>query len=301
LVCTTNLAVSDETDEVCATKADGRYRCWTNEPLAALPQAKYRRVQATPRGSIGLTQDGKLFAVGIELPAALPSVVEFNSTNMWGGQGVCYRTAHDGPLFIFDYFVDDPKRETDPIDTAFRQVRCVWEGIVIGVRTDGAIWSNAGARLQVPADTRFQSVSLGLGILCGLDEAGRAWCGKSLRSEDQCAIPGQDFTGNCHPIPGIPALVSFPGGPYVQIATTRRVGCALAATGELLCLRRDGAVIPTPPGLYTFIEAGMATLCAIRSDGTSACWRHDGDDDAPPPFNDVTRFDDVRPALDSDW
>lgn len=50
-VCTTNIAVSDETGDVCATKADGNYRCFTETPLLELPPARYRRVQTLRRAT----------------------------------------------------------------------------------------------------------------------------------------------------------------------------------------------------------------------------------------------------------
>lgn len=91
------------------------------------------------------------------------------------------------------------------------------------------------------------------------------------------------------------------GGPYIQIAATRRVACALSAAGEVVCLRRDGQVVSSPPGHYTFIEAGRATLCALRLDGTASCWHHDGDESTPTPYRDVTRFDELALPLNTDW
>ena len=298
--CTTNVAVDDETDGVCATKADGRYRCFTPAPLAPLPAAEYRRVQATPQGPIGLTRDGRLLAAGIDLPAELPLAVEFNSTNMWGSQGVCYRTASDGPLFVFTSFENPELRETRTFDGPFRQARCAWEGIVTGVLLNGTFWDQH-LGLPAPSTVVLTQVAFGLGILCALGEDGSVSCGKSFAREDECAVPGADFTGNCQSIAGIPASFSFPGGPYVQIAATRRVGCALSGQGELSCLRRDGQVVATSPGRYTFIEAGLSTLCAIRTDGSAGCWRHDGDESAPAPYRDITHFDDLALGLDADW
>ena len=93
--CTTNVAIDDEIASICATKADGRHRCWDPQGAPAattgLPDADYVRVQLAREGAVGLTRDGRMHAVWVSMPPELPPITSFRATNLWGYQGVCLR------------------------------------------------------------------------------------------------------------------------------------------------------------------------------------------------------------------
>src|SRR5688572_18609275 len=128
-VATVNVAVDDETGAACATKADGRYRCWTAEPLPPLPEARYRRVQAALAGPIGLTDDGRVLATGFAVPADLPPLTELRATNLWGDQGICSRASADGSLLVFTERAPDPPDSWPrTFEGPFRQATCAFEG-----------------------------------------------------------------------------------------------------------------------------------------------------------------------------
>jgi hypothetical protein len=280
-VPTINVAIDDEIGSICATKADGRYQCWdpTGTPVAAtgLPVADYVRVQLATRGAVGLTRDGHVHAVGTPVPDDLPPVVDFRATNMWGGQGLCFRSAA-GAFIVGTYHpASEPESERwSTFDGTFTDVTCAYEGIMCGVRPDGTV---SGSCQQSMPGSDWKQVALGIKVSCGLTTSGEVRC-----------VPAQISTAVATP----PA---FAPGSYRQVAATYDVACALRVDGRIVCSRFDGVAIPAPPGSYVFIVAGRDLLCGIRPSGTTSCFR----DDAFALSGQATAFAPLSPAIEAGW
>jgi hypothetical protein len=294
-VCTTNVAVDDDTGMACATKADGQFRCWGGSGSSELPPGAYRRVQSSPHGPIGLTRDGRVVAPGIPVPADFPRIADLRSNNMWGGQGLCFRSALDGSFTVFiappmgPGVVVDP--DADPLlargfrsyGGPFLQASCAFEGMAFGVRSDGTAWTNI-SRVGTIAGPGWRSLALSLGFSCGLRRDGEVSCANGFLLPDETTA----FAFN------------FPTGPYLQIATSYRLACAVSTTGNLTCFNIRGQVVPTPAGRYTFVDAGHHVVCAIRAEGTSACWQEWPATDTI--VGDlVTRLDPIALPIDAGW
>ncbi|WP_437813727.1 hypothetical protein [Sorangium sp. So ce1078] len=286
-VCGRNVAVDDDVGSYCVTKTDGSYRCWGDDPGGALPVERYRRVQLTRQGLIGLTEDGRLLAAGTLLPDGLPPAASFRATNMWGYKGVC-------PLFVdgsFAVLLDRaPNDGTEPtkveqVEGSFTQAFCVFEGLGAGVRPDGSLWLLHGHE-TIPGE--FTEVALSNRIFCALTKAGGIGC---FEPELACGNSGiTDCAG--------PEYPEFSGGPYRSVTATAGAVCAIDAEGALTCRRYDGAdmLMPIDAGRFTFIEGGYDVLCGVRTDGSGACFRHGGGY-----FGEVGPFVPIEPALDPGW
>ncbi|WP_437903054.1 hypothetical protein WME95_31475 [Sorangium sp. So ce327] len=285
-VCARNVAVDDEVGSTCVTKADGSYRCWGDDPGGALPAERYRRVQLARQGLIGLTEDGRLLAAGTVLPDGLPPASTFRATNMWDYTGVC-------PLFVdgsFAVVLDGTSfnRPLPPDEDAvrrmegsFTQAFCVFEGLAVGVRSDGSLWQSHGTETP-PGE--FTEVAFSNRIFCALTKAGGIRC---FEPNFACSRTGiVDCAG--------PEYPEFSGGPYRSITATDGAVCAIDAEGALTCRRYDGADMPIDAGRFTFIEGGNSVLCGVRTDGSAACFRHGGWS-----LDEVGQF--VPAALDPGW
>ncbi|WP_157906977.1 MULTISPECIES: hypothetical protein [Sorangium] len=285
-VCARNVAVDDDVGSTCVTKTDGSYRCWGEDPGGALPAERYRRVQLTRQGLIGLTEDGRLLAAETLLPDGLPPVASFRATNMWGEQGVC-------PLFVDGSFavlldrnqenLPEPPDKVVEFEGPFTQALCAWEGLVAGVRPDGSLWQFHGME-TIPGE--FTQVAFSNRIVCGLTKAGGIQC---FEPSISCGnTPSTHCAG--------PEYPEFSGGPYRSITATAGAVCAIDAEGALTCRRYDGADMPIDAGRFTFIEGGYDLLCGVRTDGSGACFRHGGWN-----LGEVGPFVPVEPALDPGW
>ena len=282
-----NVAVDDETGSICTTKANGLYRCWDADGARVentLPPSAggYTRVQLAGRGLVGLAMDGHLFAVGTPIPDDLPAMASFRATNLWGGQGICGRGT-DAKLHYGSYF---PDRAVDPSlwrteDGPFVDVTCAWEGLVAGIGVDG---TTPGASLPaLPSGETWSRLALSWTLACGLTGNGEVVCGQS-----RTLMP-----------PTPPVLAA---GPYLQIAATDQVVCALrAADHGISCARFDNMPIAAPDGRYTFIDGGFQTLCGIRDDGTVACSRENAADRLLRQDLSVSAFVPLSPAIDFNW
>jgi len=286
---TMNVAIDDEIGSICATRADGSYRCWNDDGTpasAALPAGDYVRVQLARAGLVGLTRDGELRAAGFEIPNDLPPIADFRATNMGGGQGLCLISA--AGAFLYGTYDSDPNADPDGSRWhgeagPFIDGTCAFEGIYAAVTADGTIWPSDEDRLP---GNEWQQVAVGAFIACGLTTAG----------EVRCA------SGSGDAIYANPPFSRRPSGPYLQIAVTYQVACALRADGAIVCSRFDGLTVPVLPGRYFFLEAGRDLLCGIRTDGTAACFRQSGRG-GPFDFGDsaVTGFAPLSPAIDEGW
>jgi hypothetical protein len=284
-VCATNVAVDDEIGSYCVTKADGSFRCWGGEieSTDTLPTERYRRVQLTRTGLIGLTEDGRLLTPSsIDLPE-LPPIATFRATNMYGGWGIC-------PLFTDSSFymyiqrgdIDGSHTEVKPIDGTFDHAFCAFEGLGAGVRTDGSIWSHHG---EAPAGNDFLDVTLSMGVFCAITKLGAISCFKPY----SCQTTIQ--TAHCD-------APTFPSGRYHSIAATYAAVCAIDERGALTCQRHDGVALPVEDSRYTSVDAGKNVMCALRVDGSTACFRHaDTWENGDP----AVAFVPVDPPIDPGW
>jgi hypothetical protein len=284
---TRNLAIDDEIGSICATRADGSYRCWdgdgTPRASAGLPTADYVRVQLANEGLVGLTREGRVQTAGIALPSDLPPITTFRATNMWGARGLCLRSATGAFLYGAynpdpNFYPDGPRWHIE--DGPFTDTTCAFEGLYAGVRADGSVLSYASS---IPASD-WKQIALSVTIVCGLTAADEVRC-----------VPGSASQSMALPI--------LPPGPYRQVAATFHVACALRADGGIVCSRYDGVPIPGPTGRFAFLDAGRYLLCAIRIDGTSACFRQNGSGGAVLTFEDptVTAFLPIAAGIDADW
>ena len=148
----TNVAVDDEIGSVCATKANGSYRCWDADGAVApqlLPDASYARVELAARGLVGLTRSGRLHAVDTPVPDDLPPIATFRATNLWGGQGICGRST--GGNFHFGTY--DPINHPDSpttwrvVEGPFIDATCAYEGYYAVLTPEGTPWE----RPRLPA------------------------------------------------------------------------------------------------------------------------------------------------------
>jgi len=282
-VCTTNIAIDDVVGSICATKADGRARCWNADGTTVgdlgLPDANYKRVQAARVGTIGLTRDGRLLGASRgEIPADLPPIADFRATDL-GAAGLCL-IAHDGSLLYGNYLPEvDPPLTLAVEAGPFADVACAFEGLVAGVRSDGTVW---GTDL-LPGDS-WARIAISTTVVCGLSRAGEVTCSH----------------GPAGWAPGVPM---FTRGPYRQVAASFQAACALEEGGALTCLRSaDGEGLTIDPGQFTFIVAGRDLVCGIRLDGTSACFRQEGIADHVVDYDyTFTKLSPITPPLDADW
>jgi len=282
-VRTTNVAIDDEVGSVCATKADGRARCWNADGTVVgdltLPDAHYTRVQRATVGPIGLTDDGRLYGPRGAIPDGLPTIVDFRATNLWGRQGLCLR-AQDGSLLYGNYVPElDPPKVLQVEPGPFADVACAFEGLVCALAADGTVF---GTWPLCPMGADLAQISISVSLSCGLTRGGEIACSHG-------ALPA----GNGAPF--------FAGGPYRQIATTYEAACALDASGKLTCMRGDGAALSVDAGPFTSIVAGRDLVCGLRPDGTTACFRQNegaGTFGGMPTF---TAFGPVAPPLDPGW
>ncbi|WP_437850884.1 hypothetical protein [Sorangium sp. So ce363] len=285
-VCARNVAVDDDVGSYCVTKTDGSYRCWGDDPGGALPAERYRRVQLTRQGLIGLTEDGRLLAAETLLPDGLPAVASFRATNMWGEQGVCPLFVDGSFAVLLDRLQENLPEHPDKVvefEGPFTQALCAWEGLVAGVRPDGSLWQFHGME-TIPGE--FTQVAFSNRIVCGLTKAGGIQCFEPTIS---CGnTPSTHCAG--------PEYPEFSGGPYRSITATAGAVCAIDAEGALTCRRYDGAEMPIDAGRFTFIEGGYDLLCGVRTDGSGACFRHGGWN-----LGEVGPFVPVEPALDPGW
>lgn len=282
---TTNLAIDDEIGSICATKADGRHRCWDPQgaPVATtgLPDADYVRVQLAREGAVGLTRDGRMHAVWVSVPPELPPIASFRATNLWGYQGMCLRGTSGELVF------GSNRAEVNPDTTLsspwhydagpYASVTCAFEGLVCSVRPDGTVSGNCPT--ATPGND-WKQATISVHMSCGL----------TTSDEIRCA---RGFIGTDERFP------VFAPGPYRQLAATYDTACALRADGELTCQRYDSLSIPAPPGPFVSIEAGGDLLCGIRPDGTSSCFRENGTTLSTSPHGDA--FVPLSPAIDADW
>jgi hypothetical protein len=267
-VCTTNVAIDDEIGSICATKADGRHRCWDPQgaPFATTPlrDADYVRVQLAREGAVGLTRDGRMHAVWVSVPPELPPIASFRATNLWGYQGMCLRGT--GGELVYG----SNRAEVAPELT----VSSPW-------------YSEAGPFGSCPTATPgndWKQVTISLLMNCGLTASDNVRC-------------GHPSVGSDRPFP------LFAPGPYRQVVATYDAACALRPDGELVCQRHDNVTIAAPPGPFVSIEAGRDLLCGIRPDGTSSCFRESGifPIELSATGGGGTAFVPLAPAIDADW
>jgi hypothetical protein len=286
-VCARSVAVDDETGGYCVTKGDGAYLCRGGNVNAELSPARYVRVQTSAKGLIGLTETGELVSAETLIAPDLGEVATFRATNMWGYPSAC-------PLFRDGSFgisrdrtgsVEGDVAELLPVEGSFSRAFCVYEGLMVGVRTDGTLWNE---RLEVAAGNDFVDVAFSLTIFCGLRTSGAITRMPPEWSCDRSTIS-----------PCVDDLPEFPGDGYRAVTATASAVCAITAQGALTCQRYNGVPMLDDPGPFTFAEGGHTVLCAIRADGSTACFRHEGD--SPIVAAEVGTFTPVDPPLGPDW
>jgi hypothetical protein len=275
-VCTVDVVIDDQTGSYCATKADGRYKCWGSLPAASLPEAKYVRVQLMPDGLVGVTDDGHVYSTSLTIPADLPLAEGLRATNMFGHQALCFRSKTDGSFVMYsESVIQGPViRVLDP--GPFVDTRCAYEGIACGVKTDGTMWCNNSNVNTLPGNT-WSEVALSWRYLCARTRTFDVTCTSTMGNND---------------------ATIFQPVKYEHTAVTLAVVCALDRRGQIGCYRGD-TYLPVDPGPYKFIDAGRNVVCAIRTDGTTACWQHATVDIGS--NIEVKGFVPVSPPIDADW
>jgi hypothetical protein len=264
-VCARSVTVDDETGGYCVTKGDGTYHCSGGNVTMPLPQDSYLRVQTSAGGLVGLTTAGRLVAPEMHLASDIPEATTFRATNMGGDHTIC-ALFRDG-TFGENRSLPPEQGSTAQfvtIDGTFSRAFCAYEGLMVGVRTDGTLLSVTGS--TSPAGNGWVDVALSTAVYCALDATGNITCMDPLLSCGSTTL---------NPCVG-PALPSFSDGPYRSITATAGAACALDVNGGLTCLRYDGVPMLSDAGPYTSVEAGQTVVCAIRVDGSVACFRHGG-------------------------
>lgn len=285
-VCARNVTVDDDVGSHCITKADGTYRCWGDNSADSLPAERYQQVQLARQGLIGLTEDGRLLAPGINLPPEFQSVGSFSATNMFGSYGVC-AVIPDGSFLILMQGTSEDTSSQRRVEGPFASASCVFEGLAAGVRKDGSLWTLIPN--DPPLGHDFEAVALSWGVFCARRTSGAVTCFTP-------PFAGRPLSG--HSCADNRSCPVFPEGRYRSITATGTVACAIDETGGLICKRHDGAEMPIAPGPYTLARGGLDTLCAIRIDGSVACFRHGGGGFVT---DDIGSFAPVEPVADPAW
>jgi hypothetical protein len=239
---------------------------------------------AAPRPVIGLTEDGRLSAVGLDVPPGLPRAASFRATSHGGSSTLC-------PLFSNGTFsiIREPRADAPDFerifthDGPFSRAFCVREGYSVGIEADGSVWS-ADAFPSLPGSD-WVELALSAGIWCGIRSNGQVTCDKGVA----CTSTLVSEYELCEP-------PVFSSGRYRALAATGGSVCALDEQGALICKRVDGSDMPIPQGPYTFVEGGQAVVCAGRIDGSVACFRHGGEG-VPDDIGDFV----PEPALGPGW
>jgi len=253
-----------------------------------LPSGRYLRVQTSAHGLIGLTDRGQFVAPETLIAPHLPEALTFRSTNMWGNQGVCplFRDGTFGVSRIGSGSDGTPTATWQAIDGTFARAFCAFEGLSVGIHTDGSLWN---PRLETPPGNDWVDLAFSNAIFCALNQRGAVTC---VDPESSCSrTPLTGCVGS--------TLPRFDGSGYRALSATAGAVCAINERSALECQRYDGALMLDDPGPYTSVEGGQSVLCAVRRDGGAARFRHEGETPFPTPK--ATRFTPIDPPVGGDW
>ena len=134
---------------------------------------------------------------------------------------------------------------------------------------------------STPPGVRFQKVSLGMAVGCGLtlDHQLRCW--------------GEPYNAG---------VDRPPSGTWSEFSFNDNGGCAINSAGRMKCWGGDHfnyrqyKAKTVPPGTWTAVISGDYHNCGIRSDGVTVCWgnRNGGGKGAPYTVDaDLVRFTDA--------
>ena len=138
------------------------------------------------------------------------------------------------------------------------------------------------------AAPRFESISSGGNLTCGLDVDGTVTCWGGEHYDRTTpssggAIAQFSFVGVGHR----PALrVSIPPSsqPFSHISTGKSHACGIMPDGIIGCWGEDRHGQSSPPhGSFSTISSGYDHSCAIRDDGAALCWGSEGSGRSSPP------------------
>ena len=141
---TTNIAIDDEIGSICATKANGRYRCWNPDgaPVSdtGLPEGDYLRVQLATAGAVVPRATATFHTVGIPFPADLPPIA--NSCHQHVGLSGAVPPGPPPALFTTGTSISIPNAGGHSywhVDDwpSFIDTTCAFEGLHCGVTRDG--------------------------------------------------------------------------------------------------------------------------------------------------------------------
>jgi Regulator of chromosome condensation (RCC1) repeat len=227
----------------------------------------------TSMGACALTRDGTLLCWGYGgLPWTLPSGPF--SAIYGGGETVC-AVRSDGSASCFgDPYYDsyDPQ----PVSRNVTSV-AVATGAVCGLDQAGQAFCDTSEYLpqSPPQGEEFLTLSIGIQFGCGIrssDQSIACWAGAGL--------------GNCDHSPPAGQL-DAPAGAFTALASGAFSTCAIATDKTLHCWGLGTDADPStiscfepwnagqslpPTGQFRAIAVSISHACAIRDDGTLACW-----------------------------
>ena len=242
--CAVSVRVQNGSGYPCATKADGRFKCWLSDAVDLLPPAPVLpglvrqtlggdSMPLSWNGTLFLLDDGRLYTTGPSLVAT--DVAFFDQDNfstdtclvLRDGRAMCRVT----PLSML----------TPSGMVGLRQVLvssadvCTLDALGV-VRCTRSTLSGRYAELAL----------------------GNFACARTLEGAIECAWPGVE-------------LFEVPAGTFTRIAMADDTVCCIRDTGELACAGVEGQSPEPPEGAFTDIDAGDRVICAIHVDGSVRC------------------------------
>jgi hypothetical protein len=243
-VCAVSVRVENGSGYPCATKADGRFKCWLNDASDLLPPAPV--LPGLVRQTLG----------GQGLP------LFWNGTLFLLEDGTLYRS---GPILVGTNvaFFD---RDYHSMDTC------------VVLRDGGGICQATPLSMLTPSGTvGFRQVLMSSADVCTLDTLGVVRCTRSMLSGRYAELAlgnvacARTLDGAIECAWPDAPLFEVPAGTFKRIAMADDTVCGIRDTGELACAGVEGQSPDPPAGAFTDIDAGDRTICAIHLDGSVRC------------------------------
>ena len=142
----------------------------------------------------------------------------------------------------------------------YREISLDWD-TSCGLRTNDTIdcWGHSVSTSPVPG--KFRSVTVGGGLVCGIQVSGDLACAKTEEDE-----------GDRRPTHVV--------GPFSSVSVGWDL-CAINAARDVLCWDPERSKPKRIAGPFTAVSVGFEHTCAIRLDQDIACWGENGLGQAP--------------------